>query len=242
MLLHFPDIGVIFIGNTSSPFSAFFPDFLILNSSQTPLSFPASFYKKRWIFVCNSDTGIAPFYLLNVLSSFRSKHLIVGRFGCVPTPDIPFNVPFKLCHKFPLLRSGFAFSADLLGFFRSSGGEFEYSIGLSFENATVVDHFEFTFLPPASRPRWDGFLASFWPLESSDLPLRFAHAAGISVQVSLTPYALHTVVVGGETAIVGKDVKWSEIISLKCAGPGPDIVRPVRLYVGRPVLEVRCFD
>lgn len=94
------------------------PNYDIVESIQDFISIIPKISKTKWIFISSGSTAVAPryvSYILNSIPTEKSRNQLVGRFGCIPTIYVPENInEFKLCYRFPILESGFAFTSDLL--------------------------------------------------------------------------------------------------------------------------------
>jgi hypothetical protein len=244
LAIRLSDIGLATVGNsTLNPaLRSLFPESISISDTLVNSSVFRPFQRKQWILLCDAETGIAPFYLLSFLATVAPLRTVIGRFGCIPTPELPPNRPFRRCHRHPITRSGFLFTTDLLNQFQMVSPVLEYSVGLSFQEATFIDDFRFQFLPANSWFRRSTFLASFWPSASSSLPFRFSHASGLQVPVVFTPYLRGMSVLGGTTAIPRGVVETSEFVDVKCGLPNGRTVGSVGVYLRRPVVEIRCFD
>lgn len=245
--LKFDDIGFIRVGqsaltNQSSAVHNFFRPLMISNSRQ--ITSLERFESTQWVFVCSSMTNISPSYLLNVLRGIsQAKRTVIGRFGCIPTDFINPEVPFQKCHKYPILESGFAFTSDLINDFKTHTDFFEFSVGLSFSDATFIDDFRFNFLAPIVTPDLGRYSISY-PASSSDLPTELAHVTGLTFPVFISPYAKAQVVLGrNATSSMGLTFATSDVVDVVCSKEDTEALEiPPLIYVKRPVVKIPCFQ
>lgn len=116
------DISFIRINNFTEtkrdPASWIFPNYNVVESIQDFISLIPNISQTKWIFISSQSTAVAPryvSYILNSIQTEKTENLLLGRFGCIPTSFINGIVhEFKLCYRFPILESGFAFTSDLL--------------------------------------------------------------------------------------------------------------------------------
>lgn len=197
----------------------------------------------KWLFVHGSDTAVSRGYLIDVLSRVECANTVVGRIGCLPTEYADEFADFGVCHKYPILEAGFAFSRDLIAKFRECARAVDYAVGISFGGARFVDDFRFSFLPP-QRERESLFLATFAPARASDLPPAFAHAAGVRVPLRLSPLFRADAILGANLTAFGRVTPVSALVSLHCL----DADAPAQLLLPPPVaapthsVHIRCFD
>lgn len=116
------DISFVRVNNFTEskrdPASWIFQNYNIIKSIPDFISLIPKISQTKWVFMSSESTAIAPRYVSHILNSIpdeKAKKLLLGRFGCIPTNYVYGNVhEFKLCYRFPILESGFAFTSDLL--------------------------------------------------------------------------------------------------------------------------------
>lgn len=239
--LRFDDVALVRIGKEpiykTDEVDSYFQQVVYANSTEI---LAANIRDPQWVAFFPSETGLSPFYLLNVLQSIRPRRTIIGRFGCIPTTEVPQSLPFKKCHTYPIRESGFAISFDLLKHLKDLSTCFEYSIGLSLENVkntVMIDDFSFRFLPPQKRT--SGFLISYFPSTASDMELHTTHASGLTVNVMLTPHGQVPITLGSNVTFLGDEIPWRSVLDVEC---DDDIVIPPLIYSQRRVVGIPCFS
>lgn len=199
--------------------------------------------KIKWIFMYDSETSISKNYIIEILSNIKNKNTIVGRIGCLPTDYINYFNDFEICHKYPLIEAGFAFSSDLIPFYKTYSPKLDYSIGISFKNANFIDDFNFSFLSPYKK-REQAFLATFSPYYVSDLPDSFIHATGIKISLKLSPFFKTKVKLGTNIMAFGKNTSVSSILNFHCLSSSSkhNIINPPSVASESYNIYIKCFD
>jgi hypothetical protein len=242
-MLRYEDIGLIKTGMLNQSLDSSIGDLFPLFSPEDLISKSLRLLATTWIIVCDSLTGISASYLLHILATFSPVNTIIGRFGCIPTSELASVREFKLCHKYPILKSGFVFSTDLAAQFQLLPNvSLEYSIGLSFSNATFYDDFRFHFLAANSSSRGTRFAVSFWPFFSSMLENKYFHASGLNVSVMLSPFVSGEAVLGGNLYFLGNLVQTRDFVEIRCGNFSEEMVKSLFMYLNRIFVEVKCFD
>lgn len=239
-----------FSENKQDPVSLLFANYDIIQSIQDFISLIPKISKTKWIFISGQNTAVAPRYVSYILNSAlkqKSEKFLLGRFGCIPTKYTTGIVrEFKLCYRFPILESGFAFTSDLLqtkqfqqlikeieidlnstkydeinnselkSKFNFSLLKLEYLIGLGTSEANAIDDFRFSYFASNSTFRNSLFLASFNPSSSSNLDIDFLHASGIRFKEKVTPFAEGEVILGTGLNFEGEIFPFDEHITVSC--------------------------
>ena len=198
---------------------------------------------KKWIIFADSNTIIAANYIRSLTSSFPQAKSVIGRVGCVPNAFLSHKRKTKTCQPYPILKSGFIVSHDLLSELSDvSVNTTEYQFGELLKSATFFDDFHFHFFDAFHSTRRDDFAASFWQHERINLSEKFTHAAGLKAQLMLSPKAEGKICIGSSTEFLGKKVRTNKQFSInfECENV-TKIEYPPKVYTQNVTIGINCF-
>ena len=198
---------------------------------------------KKWIIFADTDTAISTNYILSILSEYSQKQTVVGRFGCIPNAVVSNKRKTKTCMPYPIIKSGFAVTSDLLKnleFIDETKSELDF--GVLLQNTDFVDDFRFHYFDANHKTRGEKFAATFFPLHSAKLDKEFLHAAGIPVDVMLTNKAKGRLKLGIGFNFNKESIEEQRNINvdIQC-GNVSFIQAPPQVFTRNAEIKINCF-
>ena len=155
-----------------------------------------NFKNYDWILIKSNETGYSINYLNYFLKNINPNNTIIGRFGCIDNKYFQFKSFFIKCIKYPILKSGFLISKDLILKLNNFNNNFEFDIGISLINSTFIEDFKFHFFSINHKTRGNDFLLTFFPLNSSNLLYKFIHISGLYYKYNYSPFLIVDIIFG----------------------------------------------
>jgi hypothetical protein len=198
---------------------------------------------KKWVIFAYQDTSISVNYILSILNEYSQRETVVGRIGCVPNSIVSSKRKTKTCMKYPILKSGFAVTSDLLKnleFFNENKTELDF--GVLLQNAEFADDYRFHYFGADHKTRGEKFAATFFPLQSANIKDEFLHAAGLSIDIMFTNKAKGKVKLGVGYEFYGESVEAPENINMNIECANVSFIQPPQqVFTRNANVQINCF-
>ena len=201
--------------------------------------------EKKWIIFADYDTLLSINYLKSLLTNFSPIKTVIGRIGCLPFSSISNQRKTKFCKPYPVIKSGFVISYDLLKNLENINEETnEIEIGLLLQDATFYDDFHFHYFSAKHSTRGNEFAASFWQQDPININSEFIHAAGIPIEIMFSPKAQGIIKIGFLPEFNNKTVSTDPHfhISYECKQNITTIEQIPHYYFSNISIGINCFN
>ena len=200
---------------------------------------------KKWIIFADYSTVLSMNYMGVLLDNFAPSKTVIGRIGCIPFSSISSKRKTKLCKPYPIVKSGFVVSSDLLENLKDINKyTTEIEIGELLQDATFFDDFHFHYFNAKHSTRGRDFAASFWQNDKLNISNELVHAAGIPIEIMLTPKAEGIIKIGFSPEFQNKIVPTDPHfhISYECKPNITTVEHIPHFYLTNLSIGINCFN